>query len=456
MAKRKNNNILELPGNPRGIDDHADSILGQGLRTFGDISGIVEDEETGWAVSGNQRCRHLDVNNPEKCRKEVLKKFDKPDKTGTVSIGLIWEKQSDGSEIPFNWRVVRWTKDQIRTAALLANKAGGFFILDDVATFGTDKNILDAGWTPEELNVMRAGGKDDPADDASRTEASETPEKGSVKRIAKLGTMIELVNFTTGLTHRLICGDSEEASIVGEVLDGDIPILCATDPPYGVRYDPTWRKIKGNINAKGKVKNDHKSDWTEALRLFPGQVLYLWSSSKYIPVSLDMIHKIGFDYLYEIIWKKSNFALGQGDYHYHHEPCFYAVRKGKKHNWQGSRKESTIWEIASNNAWGGSTDPNDAPTGHGTQKPLECFARPIRNNTARGQIVYDPFSGSGTTLVAADQLGRNFRGVELDPEWADVSVVRWLNYVTSEGQEVEIKINGRRSQKYKPTLEKAS
>lgn len=473
MAKRKPKTlggpILPLPNNARGIEAEQDKILGDGLRLFGDISGIVVDDETGWTASGNQRCRHLEVNNPDKCRIEILKEFINPDKptladgsanyqpdpTGTILLGLIWEKQADGSEIPFNYRRVRWTEEQIQQAALLANKAGGFFLLDKVAAF-SDKIILGGGFSPAELATMRLGGAEPPEEPASRAEAQKPPEKGETKKVAKLGDIIELHNLSSGLSHRIGCGSSEDLSLVAEVLDGTIPVLCATDPPYGVNYDPSWRLSRGNVNAINKVNNDERSDWRKALEAFPGQVLYLWTAAKHLAGSLEIIDFLGFDYLYEIIWKKSNFSLSRGDYHWHHEPCLYSVRRGKPHNWQGSRKESTIWEIASNNAWGGSQDPNNAPTGHGTQKPLDCFARPIRNNTAQGESVYDPFLGSGTTLVASDQLGRNCYGIEIDPDWVDVEVVRWLNYAKSEDQETEIRINGKRSDKYVPTLVKVS
>jgi DNA modification methylase len=142
----------------------------------------------------------------------------------------------------------------------------------------------------------------------------------------------------------------------------------------------------------------------------------------------------------QIIWKKQHFALSRGDYHSQHEPCWYAVRKSHQHNWQGSRKESTLWEISNLNCFGKSQE-EDERTAHSTQKPLECMARPIRNNTAEGEGVYDPFLGSGTTLIAAEKLNRICYGMELDPAYCDIIVQRWMKLtgkkVKRNGQEIE-------------------
>ncbi|MEA2906995.1 MAG: hypothetical protein QOI12_4382 [Alphaproteobacteria bacterium] len=108
-------------------------------------------------------------------------------------------------------------------------------------------------------------------------------------------------------------------------------------------------------------------------------------------------------------------VIGRGDYHWQHEPCWYAVRK--KGNWTGDRKQTTLWTIPS----GG----QDTETAHGTQKPVECMRRPLLNNSDRGQAVYDPFLGSGTTLIAAETIGRVCLAVELSPLYVDVAVRRW-------------------------------
>ena len=107
--------------------------------------------------------------------------------------------------------------------------------------------------------------------------------------------------------------------------------------------------------------------------------------------------------------------MSRGHYHWQHEPCWYAVR-GKGH-WSGGRKQTTLWSIPSRD--------QDAETVHGTQKPVECMRRPILNNSSRGQAVYEPFSGSGTTLIAAETTGRSCLAMELAPAYADMAVRRW-------------------------------
>ena len=115
--------------------------------------------------------------------------------------------------------------------------------------------------------------------------------------------------------------------------------------------------------------------------------------------------------------------MSRGHYHWQHEPCWYGVRRGRKSHWRGDRKQSTIWAVANLNPFGGSKD--ETATGHGTQKPVELMRRPIQNHTEAGEAVYDPFLGSGTTLIAAEQAGRVCLGMDIDPVYVDVAVMRW-------------------------------
>ncbi len=130
----------------------------------------------------------------------------------------------------------------------------------------------------------------------------------------------------------------------------------------------------------------------------------------------------GFEIRCQIIWRKGRFAISRGHYHWGHEPCWYAVRSGKTARWCGDRKNTTVWDLEAGSLEGG----------HGTTKPLEAMARPIRNHGATGDIVYDPFLGSGTTLVAAYTEGRVCFGIEIDPAYVDVSVERWQDYTNQQ------------------------
>ena len=207
--------------------------------------------------------------------------------------------------------------------------------------------------------------------------------------------------------HRLLCGDATVATDVEQVLGSVKPLLMITDPPYGVEYDPSWRNKTGASATKrtGKVLNDDRADWREAWDLFPGDVAYVWHGALHAATVAESLEAAGFNVRSQIIWAKERLVLSRGDYHWQHEPCWYAVKKTGKGHWAGDRKQTTLWQIANKD--------QDADTVHGTQKPVECMRRPILNNSSPGQVIYEPFMGSGTTLIAAETTGRVCLGIEL-------------------------------------------
>jgi DNA modification methylase len=201
------------------------------------------------------------------------------------------------------------------------------------------------------------------------------------------------------------------------------------DPPYGVNYQPSWRAHRGlgsgNL-AQGTVLNDDRADWRDAYALFPGDVAYVWHGALHGDVVAADLAACGLQLRAQLVWAKQNIVLGRGDYHWKHETCWYAVREGKPSRWQGDRKQTTVWEIPNNNPFG--NREREHSWGHGTQKPVECMRRPIANNSRPGQVVYDPFLGSGTTLIAAEMTGRVCYGLELNPAYVDVIVRRWQDF----------------------------
>lgn len=228
--------------------------------------------------------------------------------------------------------------------------------------------------------------------------------------------------------HRIVCGSSTDPEDVAKALAGEVPHLMVTDPPYGVEYDASWRNTaarQGKIGQKkstraiGKVENDDRADWREAWALFPGDVAYIWHAGNKAHIVAESLMASGLEIRAQIIWAKNNIVIGRGDYHPKHEPCWYAVRKGRNGHWQGSRKESTVWDI---------DKPMRSETGHSTQKPVECMQRPIENNSKAGERIYEPFSGSGTTIIAGEMSGRIVHAIELNPAYVDVAVNRWQNF----------------------------
>lgn len=224
--------------------------------------------------------------------------------------------------------------------------------------------------------------------------------------------------------HRIVCGDSTDADTVAKCLNGVTPHLMVTDPPYGVEYDASWRDDragkKGETGtATGKVLNDSQADWREAWALFPGDVAYVWHAGLRAREVVESLEVCGFAMRAQIIWAKSQLAMSRGHYHFQHEPCWYAVRKSATGHWNGDRKQSTLWQI---------DKPQKSETGHSTQKPVECMKRPIENNSSAGQAVYEPFSGSGTTIIAGEMTGRSIHAIELSPAYVDVAVKRWQDF----------------------------
>jgi len=229
--------------------------------------------------------------------------------------------------------------------------------------------------------------------------------------------------------HRVGCGNSTSEADVAPVLAGSQPHLMITDPPYGVEYDPSWRARRnqsGGKLARGKVLNDDRADWREAYALFPGDVAYVWHGALHGDVVAADLAACGLQRRAQIVWVKQHFILSRGHYHWKHECCWYAVREGKTSHWQADRTQTTVWEIANNNPFG--NRQREQSWGHGTQKPVECMRRPITHNSRPGQAIYDPFLGSGTSLIAAEMTGRVCYGVELNPAYVDVVVRRWQGF----------------------------
>jgi DNA modification methylase len=289
---------------------------------------------------------------------------------------------------------------------VLANE----FELDDLLDWGFDKQELDldlwAGEPPEDV---------EPQID----KAEELREKWGVKtgQLWQLGA------------HRLICGDCTDKAVVERVMD--IPLnIMVTDPPYGVEYDPERRFVVGRQKTKdgalGLVHNDNRVDWSETWLLFNGDVAYVWHADINSPEVFESLSSCDFNVRALIVWAKSAlvplpYGINEmqvkkyGLYHWQHELCWYSIRNGHEANWIGDRKQSTLWQI---------DKPRKSETGHSTQKPLECMEKPISNHEGD---VFDPFLGSGTTLIACERLGRKCRAVEISPAYVAVAIQRWVD-----------------------------
>jgi len=283
----------------------------------------------------------------------------------------------------------------------------------DLAALGSDEETLRQ--MLEALGDESFGqGEEGAGGDEYDTTPSDGPTRTHVGELWQLGK------------HRLLVGDSTNAEDVQRLMQGEKAILYATDPPYGANA--------GNIGFTAQrddidvITNDDLTDtamqyWLEQVfrawvpYLHANAAWYLWHpmlTQGYFAAAAAaadiLIHR-------QIIWVKSQFIFGRGDYHWQHELCFYGWHKGYRPAFYGERNQSTVWEIA----WG----EKRSEIGHPTAKPLELFAIPMRNHTKQGDLCAEPFAGSGTQIIAAEREGRICYAMELVPRYADICLSRW-------------------------------
>lgn len=217
--------------------------------------------------------------------------------------------------------------------------------------------------------------------------------------------------------HRVICGDSTKAETYKQLLDDRKANLVVTDPPYNVDVEET----------AGKILNDNMSDgdfYQFLLSMFTQVENHMEDDASIYVFHADTeglnfrkaFKDAGFYLSGCCIWKKNSLVLGRSPYQWQHEPCLYGWKKKGKHQWFSDRKQTTIWEY----------DRPKSSKDHPTMKPIQLMAYPIQNSSMRGTVVLDPFLGSGSTLIAADQTGRICYGIELDEKFVDVIVKRYI------------------------------
>lgn len=235
--------------------------------------------------------------------------------------------------------------------------------------------------------------------------------------------------------HRLMCGSSTDAHSVDSLLCGQMPNTMITDPPYGVKYEADWRatakgRKKTEREQTSNLKNDDEADWYDAYVLFPGSVAYVWHASAFTDVVMDGLRRSGFEIKQQIIWNKNVHALSRSDYHWKHEPCWYAVKPKGERNWKGGRSQMTVWDVKSVIFEGGKT-------AHPTQKPVEIYTRGLEHHTSPGEYTYEPFGGSGTAIIACEKTNRRSLTMELDEKFVDLIINRWQEYTGKKAVHIE-------------------
>lgn len=378
----------------RNPKDHDIGTLHESMKRFDFVSPLIINEETGRLVVGHGRLDALQQMkaNGQKPPSRIIEK----DKSWHVPVirGVCFkdEKEAEAYILADNrlTELGAWHQDQLVQ------------VLSDLAA--DEKDLIGIGWDAEDIDELikanSANAETISGPEAQIDKAEELQNKWQAKR-----GQVWLIG-----RHRLMCGDACIEKDVNRLIN-DFVLLMVTDPPYGQRAAEEGH-LAYAVRRVGIVQNDNKADWSDAWCLFNGDVIYCWHAGCHASLVQLGIEATGFEVRCQLIWKKPNFAISRGHYHWRHEPCWYAVRKGKTARWIGDRKQTTIWDI--------NLDHN-VQGGHGTQKPLECMARPIRNHDGN---VYDPFCGSGTTMVAAEQLGRICYGMEIEPKYVAVTLER--------------------------------
>lgn len=314
-------------------------------------------------------------------------------------------------------QIVDWTEEQQREFIIKDNVAGGEWDWDALAN-DWDSGLLD-DWG---LDLRASFGDDE-------VEEDEAPEVSSEPAVSQLGEVYQLGR------HRLMCGDA--TTDVATLMGGIKANLVFTDPPYGVTFErgkfvgrskaakgQTFTPIKGDDLRGDSLRELVATALKQAYEYSTEASIYCWSP----PLNegyeiLRAIQDAGFKVQSQIIWNKSPFVIGRADYHWKHEICWYGFQE--KHKWYGERDKSTVWDVAK---------IREAES-HPTMKPLELPFRAIKNSTQPNGVVLDVFGGSGSTLIACEQLDRTCYMMELDPKYCDVIRKRYAKFIGQEDWE---------------------
>lgn len=425
--------IKPYPKNPRKISEAAAVKLAADLATFGDLGGIVQEMATGQLVGGHQRLRVLFGEEAGAFRVtdadiEIVNEFDAPDIQGTVAHGFIlWRG------FRYAYRRVVWDAETLREANVKANLDGGDWDWQELATWDAGE-LHEWGFDAEKLTAWDADVAALRAMDAAQAEEETLPDaEPQLDRAEELQAawQVQVGDVWQLGAHFVTCGDCRESDVVARVMRGEKAEMIWTDPPYGVAIgdkNTYLNTISESNRVTENLKNDNLDEKGIELLLSrsfscaasicsPGGAWYVTAP----PGPLQLIFgyelkKLGI-FRQTLQWVKNNSTFSPLGvcYHWQAEPIFFGWLPGAAHRWYGGRKQTTVWNI----------DRPLASPEHPTIKPVELVARAIENSSLPYNIVYDPFLGSGTTIIACEQLNRKCRGIELEPRYVAVALQRF-------------------------------
>ncbi|MEM6331908.1 MAG: DNA modification methylase [Planctomycetota bacterium] len=398
--------INPAPYNPRKNlkpGDIAYEQLVQSLDSFGCVEPLVWNQRSGYLVGGHQRFKVLQA---------------RGDKTVDVSVVDLDEQQEKALNPALNKITGEW--DEALLEGLLRDLGS-----DPTFDFGP------TGFTLDEIDELLS---------ESDTPEEVTPNNTDGPVVTQPG---ELITLGVHGEHRLLCGDVLDSEAMDRLMDGRQARVCHTDPPYGVSYDPRNRPgaavRSDGVNPDAIRNDDLKPDqyrrWFEGVMdavdaaLIRGGSFYFWNAHRQFGLMHDLLTERKFTVRSTIVWAIESFSPGFGDYQEQVEFCLYGSKRGGRHRWYGAKNASTLWRV--------SRERRDLH-GHPTQKPLELAERAIQHTTKRGDLVFDPFLGSGTTLIAAARLGRESVGLEIEPRYCDAVVRRYIALAGASAVSTEI------------------
>lgn len=301
------------------------------------------------------------------------------------------------------------TKEQVNAYRLADNKSGELACWDDNLLDQELNNILDIDMSQFGFSLDDDLAEEDVIDDDYEEDTPIVPN-------SKLGQIYQLGR------HRLMCGDSTNPEDVEKLMNNQLADLLITDPPYNVAYE-------GKQDSKMTIKNDSQDEdefYKFLLAAFSnakavmkaGASFYVWYASAEAINFNKALKDAELSARQELIWAKNQMVIGRQDYQWQHEPCLYGWAEGGSHSWYSDRKQTTILKF----------DKPQRSDLHPTMKPIPLFDYQIKNSSKSGDIVLDLFGGSGTTLMACEQDGRNAYLMEFDPRYVDVIIDRWEQF----------------------------
>lgn len=392
--------------NPRVISDEALAGLGGSIKAWGNLAGIVYNEQLGALVCGHQRIKVLRA-------KGATIRYD--GETPSVV------DPETGETFPI--RVVSWNQQQHAAACIAGNNTmiSGTFSSDVLPMLhelaDSDPGLFESagfGGLLETLGMQfadkRKPGSGDPDNAPGAPDPNDT--------VTKLGDIWIVGN------HRIGCMDCiKDEDALKRLFAGGLADACVTDPPYNVDLGASMKdKLRGAKHKK--IENDNLgADFYAFLLGTCKTIIGYTKGACYLCMSCQEIHTLhrawldaGGHWSTWVIWAKDTFTMGRADYQRQYEPILYGWGEGTKHFWCGARDQGDIWQIKR---------PRRNPV-HPTQKPVELIERAIVNSSKSRDTVFDPFHGSGTTAVACERTGRAARTCELDPAYVDVQCARMI------------------------------